>query len=41
MDKTFPGADFVRSSQNEKPIQEYNEKIDVDKEAPLSARAGK
>lgn len=36
MDKTFPGADFVRSSQNEKPIQEYNEKIDVDK-APLSA----
>lgn len=36
MDKTFPGADFVRSSQDEKPIQEYNEKIDVDK-APLSA----
>ena len=36
MDKTFPGADFARSPQNEKPIQEYNEKIDVDK-APLSA----
>ena len=34
MDKTFPGADFVRSSQNEKPIQEHYENIDVDK-APL------